>query len=876
MMMKNSLLEKGNKAFRAKNYSKALEYYQKALALYTDSSMKNILEWNLEFTYLKLGKPHEAKVFSDENNHPIAVSASVQHQNKVEINNKAKLNLSSGELMLKLWGGFSNLALNDLEEMLSDKGVNATEKAKICYALARWYAAAQDWLAALGFLKRIRQFDINLYRDKKIKLLLIQAYCETKNFDQANEMIKFALNQRKDNDFICAYSNFYNKRNGVDSAQQRVNLINEIYQQAGFSPVSLLDNSKGLVFGNLGYSCSRSKTVEGPKISILVPVYGAEEFVEVAIKSLLNQTWKNLEIIAVEDCGPDNSWSILERLSKEDPRLKVYKNDTNLGAYSTRNRALHLATGEYITVHDSDDWSHPEMLEAQMKEMAANPKIKISCSAMCRVHADFEFMLRPQRNNLEYIHRSYPSVLIKRKDLGQLGEWDGVSANADDEFVQRARMLWGNDSVVDVYKDVPFSFFLVHENSLTQQKGTSLNSLTFGIRREYARQAEYWRKNKKQDALDVKRTSLKHPFPIPQGLAPKNWKKNTNYDLVLVSDLSLLGGTRRCNEGYIQAAIEMGWRVGLFHWPRYELRTAPIADEYLELSYNENVDILVREDEISADLVLIHHPPILKYEIDAVPKITCKKTAVLVNQSPMQLWSQKPFYYEAESAENLVEKLFGHKPTWIAISPRVIQTLQLSGGFKNVHQDLWFPPYNGVLPETLPELPKDFGSKRKIRLGRHARNHWTKWPGNKEDLTAAYCGGSSDIEVHLLGGAETPKNILGELPSNWTVYQFDSITVSQFVSHLDFFLHFTHHDYIEEFGRNIMEAMAAGKVVILPLDYQDVFGDAAVYSDPREVESMIHKFWNDKELYKNQARRGFDFVSKKSSLEIVKLNLRSI
>ncbi|MEQ9565176.1 MAG: hypothetical protein RLN85_05070, partial [Pseudomonadales bacterium] len=92
-----------------------------------------------------------------------------------------------------------------------------------------------------------------------------------------------------------------------------------------------------------------------------------------------------------------------------------------------------------------------------------------------------------------------------------------------------------------------------------------------------------------------------------------------------MSDLSLLGGTRRCNEGYIRAAIARDLRVGLFHWRRYDLRLVDIDDMYTELSYHENVDFLVPEDNVSSKLVLIHHPPILKYEIDAVPIIQAEK-----------------------------------------------------------------------------------------------------------------------------------------------------------------------------------------------------------------------------------------------------------
>jgi glycosyltransferase involved in cell wall biosynthesis len=777
------------------------------------------------------------------------------------------------DLDTKLWGGFSAYAVKDLEALANNEGSSKTERAMALYSLSRWYSTTKDWENANRCLKSIRPLDIKLYRSKRAKLLLIESLLQLGLLDKATEFLEPTLNQAFDSDFICASCN-----HTVDD-DERLSILNKIYAHYYLSKLTFIEQSKGMSFGNFTVTEQLKPISGGPKISILVPVYNAESFISVAIGSLLGQTWTNIEIIAVDDCSTDDSLALLEKMAEKDSRLIIAKNLVNQGAYGTRNKALSLATGDFITVHDSDDWSHPQMLEIQMGAMLSDPRLKVTCSMMVRVHSNMQFVLRPQRNNLDYVHRSYPSVLIRKQDLAALGEWDGVSANADDEFVQRARILWGKDSVKDILTGVPLSFFLVHENSLTQNKKTSLNSLTFGIRQEYSRQANYWKLNKIEklpETIVTNRTSLKAPFPIPAGLAPNDWPINRHYDLVIVSDLSLLGGTRRCNEGYITAALNSGLRVGLFHWPRYDLKIAEIANEYTELSYNENVDFLVPEDDVTANLVIIHHPPILKYEIDAVPTIDCKKVAILVNQSPMQLWNEKPHYYSELEANALTQKLFGHEPVWIPISSTVEKTLTLAGGGDRMHDEIWYPPYNHELPNVVPEPPYDFGSERPINLGRQSRDHWTKWPGTKAALYDAYCANKKNIEVHLLGGAKTPKKILGEFPSNWKIHEFDSIDVSEFIEGLDFFLHFTHEDYIEEFGRNIMEAMAAGRVVLLPNNYKLVFGDAAVYCEPAEVEQTIRRYWLDKGLYSEQAKRGFSFVAENCSLPVVSRKIQTL
>lgn len=879
--MQKSDFAKGNTAYRAGDFDSAIKHYNSSLKF---SEFSYCYE-NLSYAFLNLKDYKKARMALAKAYEVSGVfgKGRIKKTNPVfsylradimptEMPTRKKISVS--DLKVKLWGGFSKNALKDLKSVLSDSDYNKKDKANAAFILARWYAVNNEWDKALEHSKKIRRFDIKLYRTKKVKLFDIECRINSGDYEKAREMIDFVIDQRMEGDFQCAKENLLSASGGT--TQERLETLNEIYESAGLTSLELEDKEKGLVFGNIKHEAPTNPISGGPKVSILVPVYNAEDFVEVAIKSLLFQTWRNIEIIAVEDCGPDRSWEKLRELADKDERLKVYRNDENMGAYATRNRALSLATGDFITVHDSDDWSHPQMIEVQMREMLANSDIKITCSFMTRVYSDLKFILRPQRENLEYIHRSYPSVLIRNEDLKELGKWDGVSANADDEFVQRARLLWGAESVVDVLKDVPLSFFLVHKNSLTQQKGTSLNTLTFGIRKEYARQAAYWREKNNTEGSDLRlsRTSLKSPFPIPQGLAPKHWKKNTAYDLVLISDLGLLGGTRRCNEGYIEAACQLGLRVGIFHWPRYDLKPVEIADEYLELSYRDNVDILVPEDKVTASAVIIHHPPILNYEIDAVPEVKCDKLAILVNQSPMQLWSQKPFYYNAKDVEVLCRRLFGLSPVWVPISPRVVQTLNLAGGFNNLSPAIWYPPYSGKISEVMPSLPEGLGTKRPIRVGRHARNHWTKWPEDIQKLKDAYCVDREGIKVHLLGGAETPKKVIGNIPDNWHVLEFDSLPVSKFLDDIDFFVHYTHTDYIEEFGRNIMEAMVAGRVVILPFDYEFVFGEAAVYADEKDVENTVRELWTRPSLYKKQSENGYKFVKSTSCLSQVMNNLK--
>lgn len=102
------------------------------------------------------------------------------------------------------------------------------------------------------------------------------------------------------------------------------------------------------------------------KISIIVPVYNVKEYMEQCIDSLINQTYKNLEIIVVDDGSTDESSQLCDQLKKKDNRISVY-HKSNGGLSDARNYGLSYATGDYIGFVDSDDWISLSMYEDLMR-----------------------------------------------------------------------------------------------------------------------------------------------------------------------------------------------------------------------------------------------------------------------------------------------------------------------------------------------------------------------------------------------------------------------------------------------------------------------------------------------------------------------------
>ncbi|WP_162558485.1 glycosyltransferase family 2 protein [Saliniradius amylolyticus] len=104
-------------------------------------------------------------------------------------------------------------------------------------------------------------------------------------------------------------------------------------------------------------------------VSIIIPVYNVEKYIDDCLQSVLGQTYSNLEVICVDDCGNDNSVAICEKYASEDSRVNIVKHEFNKGLPGARNTGLKLAKGEYVYFIDSDDMlGNNDAIEALVKE----------------------------------------------------------------------------------------------------------------------------------------------------------------------------------------------------------------------------------------------------------------------------------------------------------------------------------------------------------------------------------------------------------------------------------------------------------------------------------------------------------------------------
>ncbi|MGI8839347.1 MAG: glycosyltransferase family 2 protein [Caulobacteraceae bacterium] len=179
-------------------------------------------------------------------------------------------------------------------------------------------------------------------------------------------------------------------------------------------------------------------TAEGPLISVVMAARDAAATLALAVSSLLAQTWRNLEVIIVDDHSADATASLARRLVQEDGRVRVLANLRTPGAYGARNTGLAAARGAFIALHDADDWAHPQRLQLQMASLGRDKGL-----TLCR-HMRVDLGGRPLCPRVFPFVRLSPITTTARAETWKvLGPFDEVPVGADSEWLARFDARFG-------------------------------------------------------------------------------------------------------------------------------------------------------------------------------------------------------------------------------------------------------------------------------------------------------------------------------------------------------------------------------------------------------------------------------------------------
>ena len=205
-------------------------------------------------------------------------------------------------------------------------------------------------------------------------------------------------------------------------------------------------------------------------VSIIMPTYNCGKFIAETINSVLNQTYKDWEIVIVDDCSTDNTKEVVDSFG--DDRIKYFCLEENSGAAVARTKAMELAEGEYMAFLDSDDLWLPDKLEKQLKFMTDND-YAFSCTAYEQIDEESKPLNRKiktiKKTNYNRLLLDCPvgnsTVMYSVKKMGKF-EVPNIRKRNDDalwlQMLKKEKYIWGMPDVLMLYR--------IRKNSISSKK----------------------------------------------------------------------------------------------------------------------------------------------------------------------------------------------------------------------------------------------------------------------------------------------------------------------------------------------------------------------------------------------------------------------
>lgn len=187
-----------------------------------------------------------------------------------------------------------------------------------------------------------------------------------------------------------------------------------------------------------------------PLLCVVMPVYNGEKFLAQAVESILAQTFRDFELIAIDDGSTDRSHDILAAYQQRDSRIKIHRQPRNLGLVEALNTGCRIATGEFIARMDADDISLPERFEKQLQFMEAHPEVGVLGTWIDYIDEDSTLHRRywhppisPKFIRWGFLFGpslAHPTWMIRRQIGEQIGFYRPVKVE-DYDFLTRASQI---------------------------------------------------------------------------------------------------------------------------------------------------------------------------------------------------------------------------------------------------------------------------------------------------------------------------------------------------------------------------------------------------------------------------------------------------
>jgi glycosyltransferase involved in cell wall biosynthesis len=452
--------------------------------------------------------------------------------------------------------------------------------------------------------------------------------------------------------------------------------INAIYDLAGLVRLELAAGSAP-AFLRLTTQPPEPVTT-GPLVTIIMPVYRPDEYTDLAIRSALSQSYRNIEVIIVDDGSGTDTADRLPRWSQEDSRVRVVLADQNSGAYTSRNIGYSMANGEYLTIFDGDDWQHPQKIELLVQAAVAQADRRLVSAPWTRADQDLFFHYRGWKG--AFITPAHVSVMFHVATIREkLGHWDSVRKAADTEFILRYRALVEDADPVEV-SEAPLTLSLVSSTNL------SIDDFRLGYRSpdrvSYRDSYEHWhnkiRAGEHNGYLEFPARARAFPAP-PRFLAGRHGA--LELDILFAGDFGEDSGSSRLMFEHLEASAAKGQRIGLMHFPSilhtdaFERSFSPGLMEAFAEGRLARVELT---DRVVTRQANIYDPTAFQYGREYRSGIVAERVVLWAGEPPYDPASQN-HKYEVGAVERNVLSVFGAAVQWIPMDIVTADAVARSG-----------------------------------------------------------------------------------------------------------------------------------------------------------------------------------------------------
>lgn len=762
---------------------------------------------------------------------------------------------------------FDSILFNIYELGIEQRGIdelrdyfeqgNDTVKKEAAWHLAMWHANhfnAGDAKPALEYLSYFKEHAHNKRKLDAACFLEAECYARKNQAEQARATISKGVKHSSPEKYI-ALMRYGRNRDGQNQYLQ------QLYKWYNLDPVTLDEN---------GCPVARTREVKNPDeqcsgatVSVLLPVLNCASEIDRVLQSLVQQTWKNIEIVVVDQGSVDETAQQVRNLQVTEPRIKLIDFSGCRCFFEALNRGFEEAKGDFVTSFSANSWAHPRLIEKQVLHLKQNGNYVGNLVKSLRCDETG----RPFRGKdpATYLFTDLLSLMFRKDRIKtELGYWDSVREGAEREFLARIRKEFDSGSVATLSEGpLIWKFY----------PSAQLESFTGFVRQHYLYDSAQRRYKDNYRAFHNSGNSLYIRWPqsrkvrkflAPLVLLPEyECRKKRHFDVIDVSDFRLPGGTTSSIGEELKAQKNAGLTTGLIQIPLYGFsREKPLSDRIQSQIDEERVQWIGAEEEVSCDILILRHPPVLQDDKSFVTEVKTDNIAVVINQAPRRDYGgpiEKTFIYDFDKCNANLLEYFGTEGVWYPNGSVLRDTL------KTHHREeidkLIFADQDWSNIIDISEWERSSRPERgkRIRIGRHSRDHYVKWPNDAETIRQAYPP-ADRYEIRILGGARSVKRVLSPLPKNWTVYDFGSMPPEDFLAGLDVFVYYHHPDWVEPFGRNIFEAMTVGVPVITAPHFKSLYKDAAIYAAPAEVQEKIEALMQNDELYRRQVQKARAFI----------------